>query len=383
MRNVYKNALCNIAATGSPDSSAGLFRDRDPALIPSIKILALRDGGLDTGLYDCFPDKLWDHDIGRAPLNKRAWVVQERFLPRRNLHFGIQMLYFECHEVNVCEAFPDDLPASFVGRPGCNFKTDSASIYSPVREDRDLFNRRWLNEWRKIGRAYMISDLTYASDKLVALSGVAEEFRLATDARYLAGLWKPYLAEQLLWVVHQCQRVDGRPSARPLEYRAPSWSWLSIDANVLLPELDFENPLIEILDASTILANNKQLTGSILQGYLMIRGKLQAATLQLAPKDNSMHCYMLNREGSHLGFTEVFFDEPTSKPSEVFYVLVLSSALMLSDKRLWRLQGLLLVPTGDRDLEFRRIGTFREADPATRGGMLKTGNNEEIVFTIV
>ena len=47
-----------------------------------------------------------------APVNTRAWVVQERLLAPRTLHFGRDQLFWECRTFEACESFPGGLPQS-------------------------------------------------------------------------------------------------------------------------------------------------------------------------------------------------------------------------------------------------------------------------------
>ena len=93
MRHVYKNAWLNIAATAAADSSSGLFVDRKPLLVSTGAVSISWEGNLPTGMFYFFLRDFWEDEVGRAPLNRRAWVVQERFLSRRNLHFGSRGLF--------------------------------------------------------------------------------------------------------------------------------------------------------------------------------------------------------------------------------------------------------------------------------------------------
>ena len=79
MRHVYKNARLNIAATGAADSTRGLFFDRDPSLVSTGLVSVSWDGSLPKGTFRFFLRHIWAHGVGRAPLSRRAWVVQERF----------------------------------------------------------------------------------------------------------------------------------------------------------------------------------------------------------------------------------------------------------------------------------------------------------------
>ena len=81
---VYKNACCNIAATWAADSNAGYFTKR------ASTIITLKFGvELEPPTTECQVSlaSLYYYGIREAPLNQRGWVMQERFLARRQLSF--------------------------------------------------------------------------------------------------------------------------------------------------------------------------------------------------------------------------------------------------------------------------------------------------------
>lgn len=49
-------------------------------------------------------------ELNHAPLNQRAWVLQERLLAPRVLHFGPEQLTWECKEIDCAESFPAGFP---------------------------------------------------------------------------------------------------------------------------------------------------------------------------------------------------------------------------------------------------------------------------------
>jgi hypothetical protein len=102
MGSVYQNGYCNIAATAASDGTAGCFRPRDPLLAQPCIVefeKGLKKFGLKKGVYDLIPQRLWEEGLSEAPLLKRAWVVQERVLARRVLHFARNQLFWECKEL--------------------------------------------------------------------------------------------------------------------------------------------------------------------------------------------------------------------------------------------------------------------------------------------
>ena len=79
---------------------------------------------------------------------------------------------------------------------------------------------------------YTKREITYGKDKLPALAGLAVEFSKLVQSKYLAGLWADDLRDGLAWHlpwVNSMERPESIKWSRPQTYRAPSWSWASID----------------------------------------------------------------------------------------------------------------------------------------------------------
>ena len=119
MRDVYSHALCNIAATGASDGFVGLFFERDPDVhCPFwVNIDGLRPNAREfqsrsypAGTYGLLPPDAWEDDLELSPLNRRAWVFQERLLSTRVMHFSGFQVFWECLENASSEVFPDALP---------------------------------------------------------------------------------------------------------------------------------------------------------------------------------------------------------------------------------------------------------------------------------
>ncbi|KAI0631620.1 hypothetical protein C8Q77DRAFT_1159393 [Trametes polyzona] len=82
----------------------------------------------------------------------------------------------------------------------------------------------WTTWWSVI-RQYSPRSVSFPSDRLVACGGIAEKFHPALKSDYLAGLWRDTLLRDLLWT----RDFESAHFPRPVEYRAPSWSWAAVE----------------------------------------------------------------------------------------------------------------------------------------------------------
>jgi hypothetical protein len=130
-------------------------------------------------------------------------------------------------------------------------------------------------KWVKLVTDYSKGALTHQSDRLIAFYGVAQwmQKQLFHD-EYLAGHWKKHLVNQLLWMTYKHLK-----KSRPAEYRAPSWSWASVNGAVAfrdILEADEYNTLAQVVDAN--VTTHAEKIGRVTGGYVEIRGKLLPAT---------------------------------------------------------------------------------------------------------
>lgn len=116
MVHLYSNSYCNIAATGFSNSSGGCFKQGDPRLVRPVTINATWTSDATNpdnpppDDYVCFYNGYWSQGVDEAPLGKRAWVIQERYLAPRQLHLSNEQLFWECREYAACETFPGGAP---------------------------------------------------------------------------------------------------------------------------------------------------------------------------------------------------------------------------------------------------------------------------------
>ncbi|RMJ09245.1 hypothetical protein CDV36_011121 [Fusarium kuroshium] len=231
MANIYENAYLTIAATSSEDSSGGLF---SPQRVKQELICGRRYGAdgapyLVAAVEDLPHPKLTDESRNLAqkwPLLTRAWVFQERLLSPRVVHFASPEMFWECREMSSCEC----------GR----LQESVKSHYEKKTTNRDDDPQQLLRkQWLEMVQSYSALNLSYADDKLPALSGVATKMSSRrSKSRYLAGLWSDSLQFDLLWINKDAMVPGKALNARPDGWRAPTWSWASIDAPIKFPLKD-------------------------------------------------------------------------------------------------------------------------------------------------
>ena len=267
--------------------------------------------------------------------------MQERLLSRRVLHFGLQQIYWECHELDACETFPGGLPPAILQQQ--SMRTGFKNIGSMNNPESRLYP-----QWERVTRAYTQGGLTKTSDKIIALAGIAAEIQSILNDDYLAGLWRQYLAEQLVW------QVVGERTSRSSFYRAPSWSWLSIDGPIE-PSTAFNSPvLIEILSADIETPPGYELS-HIKSGSICLRGILTRATWQytpsIGPAKTRLSLLFDDRALDYVGISPD--DHKETLPETVFCLPVIPQRYQGDIN----VEGLLLHSVGDK--HYQRLGYFR------------------------
>ncbi|PQE24064.1 heterokaryon incompatibility protein [Rutstroemia sp. NJR-2017a BVV2] len=287
MTGVYSCSAINIAATSAKDGTMGCFFKGAWAFrMPH----PMHQNRLHYGypfVGSRAPEELtsWDFSLRdpfdtllSEPLLRRAWVFQERFLAPRTVHFTSSQIFWECKEGHWCGMFPKEV--QFTGELGY---IDGFS--------KSIHQRRDSNMWQYIVEIYSTGMLTYGTDRLVAISGVAGWLQDQNKDEYLAGIWRKDMEKQLCW--QAVRPVVGHSIiSRPKVYLGPSWSWASILCGVKFMETKStrwrtRTPLIRVLSAHTILENEDYKFGKVTGGVvrLVVRYLLCGAEYPPSPED--------------------------------------------------------------------------------------------------
>ncbi|KAI1378984.1 heterokaryon incompatibility protein-domain-containing protein [Hypoxylon crocopeplum] len=268
MRSVYANSACNIAASASSNPDEGLFRSRDPKMIqPGLVPCSLFSE--EEKPHYIFEKDYWNREILQGPLHRRGWVFQERFLAPRVLYFGKSQVLWECLTEHKCEGFPEGIPAHYSEKNMDPLWDRLSQNDSAKKEKMDIFI---FNLWIDLVNNYSLCDLTKPSDKLAAIAGIAQFFGDVTGVEYVAGLWKSKLIEMLDWHVYAPRALQST------EYRAPSWSWASVDGPIRLEGMSARTSfLIELLDVQ-VRARGLNSMINILEATITLKANISVAT---------------------------------------------------------------------------------------------------------
>lgn len=208
MAQVYSKSAFTICANLSSSSDEGIFQERTVLQSHSFE----RDSAMCLQTL-CQP---WA-DITQHPLYRRGWAFQERLLSARNLHFFRSHIAWECNvtlyfeESRGRQSNPASHFAKHIFTKFYHQQLDSSTNPSEV----DIINR--IGAWSAVLQEMAVRELTYRSDKLPAISGLASALQIPEMGEYLAGVWSfnPFIS--MAW-------FPRWPQDRPSIYQTPSWS---------------------------------------------------------------------------------------------------------------------------------------------------------------
>lgn len=279
MSAIYENAHLTVAATAAPNSDAGIFaaRPRPAKLsysasarakkahklcarkIPDHHLSASSSSSSSSSTLPISPPPTDHHQpqlplsthyhpppAPAGPLRHRAWALQEHVLCSRILHYTAHELLFECRIASRCECRRHQ---HFTTKPS---PTTPGLLPRLLTTGRRAQHRR---TWHAIVAGYTARELSFPADKLPAVSGIARGLLAVRGSgggggggggggaagggasEYVAGLWREGLVGDLLWAASSAASSSGMgimamPRPVPAVWRAPSWSWASVEGEV-------------------------------------------------------------------------------------------------------------------------------------------------------
>lgn len=280
MASVYQSSHITIVAASAKNADEGFLQPREaPSLANAIPFM---HNGFHAGTVNIRRRlKILEVPLeippwpSPDPVDRRAWTLQEQLLSERLLVYSTDTLQWRCKGVvanlgnSKCVPQPDQswwsAPSFNFVRPepvplllnhkaqdvcngvedlmheevGDNVISTKSSANPPGQQAAEHRRLQKLHtQWTHLIETYSLRSMTYASDKLVALAGIAEKFGEALRTKYIAGFWEDHMLEYLIW-----HPESG--ATRTSSYRAPSWSWASLDGGIA-----FNHDLVTGVDQS-------------------------------------------------------------------------------------------------------------------------------------
>jgi hypothetical protein len=263
MGKVYANSWLNVSANSRGDNSAGLFAERNGSRLQDYIQIRPKESS-EAITFILTEGNTWWREVETAPVNKRAWVLQERILSPRIVHMSTTMALWECKEYQASEIFPD---GGIPEQQSPNNYGQLKRLYrgSPTEDSHDV-----RVDWNRLLLRYTMCGLTFETDRLIALSGIASEFHKRAKCDYVAGLWSTQLPLDLLWW------KSPHTGSRSGIFVAPSWSWASMGGIASLPNPRFDYTIhATILGYETTLANPADKYGQLTGGYIELRAPVE------------------------------------------------------------------------------------------------------------
>jgi hypothetical protein len=347
MDSIYQNSFLNIGATSAYDGNGGCFRERNYEKVSQpifYKPACKMHPDKCRNPYRLVEDSFFEDTILSEPLLQRGWVFQERFLSPRMLHFGTEQLFWECNQMQVCESYPHHL---LKGPP--RVALDRLEPERSLQLHNILTQQRGNYKWHDIVEEYSTKKLTRGEDKLIALSGVARQYAtrmLPPDTQYLAGIWATKnFPQELLWT------VDDPKAYRSEEWRAPTWSWASLEGKISAPLGGdfFQTPLTNNVGVLMGLINLKNRFGPFNGGHISLEGKLICLDI-FQRSDNT---YGLSYKGRNL---ENSFWYPDEREAADLSANIVSLSMTAGRGGL---VGLTLRREDDESNRYYRTGVFK------------------------
>lgn len=272
MHHIYSQAKVNLSATSAGNGSEGMIFDRDLSKAAPLILRASLPEASETFSHNMivYPNR-WFREIARGVVNTRGWVYQERFLASRVIHFCRDQITWECRDLQASEFHPGHHP--FILPNGRYTKMSHYAILgrdgTPQLKTADL--KKLDEAWHRLCEQYSSTELTYPTDKLLAISAVARSICTVSSLSpgdYIGGLWKAHLPGDLKW----CVSHGRRPQTDV--YCAPSWSWAATNASIMWkikgPTQQMQS-LVNIIKVSLKTVGDDPF-GLIISGVLQLEG---------------------------------------------------------------------------------------------------------------
>lgn len=360
MGEIYRDATFTIVASAAKDVNDGFLTKRKPNLTTTSSKYGI-PGPVFKGRFEGDENSiaassvtLRPHMFDKVePWYDRAWTLQEMLFSGRRLQYRAKQTTWVCY---CSEKFAQQCDGWVPGEGNTLRSLFNQSDVSELFVNAMAILRKGnsippdakvLPTWYGLVAEYTSRKLTYPTDRLPAISGIAKEFGSALGDQYVCGLWKSDLPLGLIWSPRQ--RSQHTSDSRS----GPSWSWVSHEKAIRWEyerEDRWANPDFEVLGIMVDLASPSEPFGEIKTAELHVRGLFMFSSPQARTQDGTIRL-TLEDDVSVM----VFFDytnDPRVKPGSGFEL----GLLVVFDEGQTGVGGLVLVK--EEEEQYSRVGYF-------------------------
>ncbi len=212
--------------------------------------------GKDQHSYDTYltVPKSYTIEVDRGRLNTRAWVLQERLLAPRTIHFTKDHIYCEDRD-DICgedwirrfftwmscihkhsefaqiELFPE---RNFCAPDNLTKNIEEHNVWFQRSMYQKTESQGVVDPWLRICETFNDCEMTHQTDRLAAMAGLVQrkQFERERDGRCsvnFLGIWKDTLHVELAW----CSTAWSKPQVQQKsDLNLPSWAWISHQGRV-------------------------------------------------------------------------------------------------------------------------------------------------------
>jgi hypothetical protein len=248
------------------------------------------------------------------------------------------------------------VPSSNLSRSFANIGYHKEGCYLPEDE--------FLIDWGDIVVNYTERGMTYHSDKLIAIQGIADAVAPIVSGTYFAGIWVESVKSifmGLLW----CSRRRRSEQAQRLDV-GPSWSWASTNGEVIWPghwlcQLEMRINILELRPSGTkVKANAELLIEANLRPAFMEDGQVFAIINWPEESTEKLSGELTNGSSSSrwpidMSATPVSLDESLGSNVLVWFAELAAGEMhALANRK--SVHCLVLISCGENSATFRRVG---------------------------
>lgn len=220
MEQVFSSAYATIAATCASGTDDGFLKRRPERQC----VTMMKDTRSIYFVCDAIDN--FHEDVDQGELNRRGWVLQERALSRRTIHFTEKQCYWECGRGVRCETLTKmkNRKASFLGDANFPHSVETYVKGMKIELFQDLYTR------------YSTLALSFNADRPIAIRGLERRLIRTLNTVGGYGIFDIYMHRCLLW-----QR-SGSSLTRIPSFRGesvPSWSWMAYDGGIKYMDIPF------------------------------------------------------------------------------------------------------------------------------------------------